>query len=63
MCCIGGRREKENTIDLKRYGSFQVSALLGLEGTQARKVLREMILEGILIAEGNNWNRRYRRAE
>lgn len=55
--------EKENTIDLKRYGSFQVSALLGLEGTQARKVLQEMILEGILIAEGNNWNRRYRRAE
>ena len=43
--------------------SAEVSALLGLEGTQARKVLREMVLEGILIAEGNNRNRRYRRAE
>lgn len=42
--------------------SAELAELLNLEMTQARKILRDMALDGLLIAEGGNRNRRYRRA-
>ncbi|HJB07961.1 MAG TPA: putative DNA binding domain-containing protein [Candidatus Enterocloster faecavium] len=42
--------------------SAELAELLNLEMTQARKILRDMALDGLLIAEGSNRNRRYRRA-
>lgn len=39
--------------------SKELLTLLNLESSQARKILRDMAKDGILIAQGSNRNRRY----
>ena len=45
--------------DSLRVTSKELLTLLNLESSQARKILRDMAKDGILIAQGSNRNRRY----
>ena len=55
------QREKilEYLKDHDSVTSRELLTLLNLESSQARKILRDMAKDGILIAQGSNRNRRY----
>ena len=55
--------QREKILEyLKSHNSItskELHTLLNLESSQARKILREMAKDGILIAQGSNRNRKY----
>ena len=49
----------EMTIERGEGTVAEVCQALGIQATQARTILRDMIAEGLLVAEGKNKSRRY----